>query len=95
MAMVQHDMTAHFDRMYPSMTSIYATRYRVDRNILQSIGKTIQLLKRNVKTALRLSTSYYHQLPDSPELSGMVQGKADVLQLSTQQSDAMLKAHKS
>ena len=53
---VQHDMTAHFDRMYPSMTSLYASRYKVDKNILLSIGKTIRHLERNVETALGVST---------------------------------------
>ena len=89
--MVQHDMTAHFDRMYPAMTSIYASRYKVDRNILLSIGKTIRCLKRNVETALGVSKTHYKQLPGAPAIGGMVQGKADVPQLSTQQSDAMLK----
>ena len=91
--MVQHDMTAHFDRMYPAMTAIYASRYKVDRNILLSIGKTIRCLKRNVETALGVSKTHYKQLPGAPAIGGMVQGKADVPQLSTQQSDAMLKAH--
>ena len=92
---VQHDMTAHFDRMYPSMTSLYASRYRVDKNILLSIGKTIRHLERNVETALGVSDASYSQSSDAPEIGGMVQGKADVPQFSTQQSDAMLKAHKS
>jgi hypothetical protein len=93
MCSVQHDMTAHFDCMYPAMTSIYASRYKVDKNIMLSIGKTIQKLKRNVETSLGISDKSYTQLPDRPEIGGMVQGKADVPQLSTQQSDAMLKAH--
>ena len=92
--MVQHDMSSHFDRMYPAMTSIYASRYKVDRNILLSIGKTIQSLQRNVETGLGISDASYCQMPNAPEIGGMVQGKADVPQLSTQQSDAMLKAHK-
>ncbi len=92
---VQHDMTAHFDRMYPSMTSLYASRYKVDKNILLSIGKTIRQLERNVETALGVSDASYSQLQGAPEIGGMVQGKADVPQLSTQQSDALLKAHES
>ena len=32
---VQHDMTAHFDRMYPAtMTSIFASKYGVDSNVM-------------------------------------------------------------
>jgi hypothetical protein len=91
---IQHDMSAHFDRMYPAMTNIYASRYKVDKNILLLIGKTVQRLRRNIETALGVSSRHYEQLPDMPNIGGMVQGKADVPQLSTQQSDAMLKAHK-
>lgn len=93
-ATVQHDMTAHFDRMYPAMTSLYAAKYNVDQNILLSINKTVELLQRNVETALGVSDTTYSQGPNEPELGGMVQGKADVPQWSTQQTDAMLKAHK-
>ena len=92
--MIQHDMAAHFDRMYPEMTSIYASRYGVSENILTSIGQTIQQLKRNVETSLGLSEATYQQEEDAPRLGGMVQGKADVPQLSTQQSDILLQAHK-
>ena len=91
---VQHDMSTHFDRLYPAMTSIYASRYKVDKNIMLSIGKTICHLQRNVETLLGVSDKSYRQLENAPEIGGMVQGKADVPQLSTQQSDAMLKAHK-
>ena len=92
---VQHDMSAHFDRMYPAMTSIYASCYKVDKSIMLSIGKTIRSLQRNVETSLGISEKSYRQLKNFPDIGGMVQGKADVPQLSTQQSDAMLKAHKS
>jgi hypothetical protein len=40
-----------------------------------------------------VSVGSYYQEADQPWLGGMVKGKADVPQLSTQQSDAMLKAH--
>ena len=91
--MVQHDMAAHFDRMYPAMTSIYAQKYNVDQGIMQSIGRTIDTLRRNVETALGLSSETYQQEEDAPHLGGMVQGKADVPQWSTQQSDVLLRAH--
>jgi hypothetical protein len=93
MGSIQHDMTAHFDRMYPAMTSIYATRYGVDPNIMLCINKTIESLRRRVETSLGLSSSSYDNAPDKSPLGGMVQGKADVPQWSTQQSDAMLLAH--
>ena len=40
-----------------------------------------------------VSDGYYYQEADQPQIGGMVQGKANVPQLLTQQSDAMLKAH--
>ena len=92
--MIQHDLTAHFDRMYPEMTNIYASRYGVDKKILLSISSTISSLRRNVETAMGVSSEAYYQEADEARIGGMVQGKADVPQLSTQQSDAMLKAHK-
>lgn len=93
--MIQHDMAAHFDRMSPSMTNIYAQRYNVSENILQTISGTIARLTRNVETAMGLSQATYSQEEDAPEIGGMVQGKADVPQLSTQQSEILLRAHKS
>ena len=95
MATIQHDMTAHFDRMHPSTSAITASKYGVDKNIILCINRTIVRLKRNVETALGVSDEHYTQLPDEPTIGGMVQGKADVPQWSTQQSDAMLKAHDS
>ena len=94
MGMVQHDMTAHFDRMYPEMTAIYGTKFGVDIRLLRCINKTIFHLERNVETALGISESSYRQEPNAPRIGGMVQGKADVPQLSTQQSDILLKAQK-
>ena len=93
--MIQHDMAAHFDRMYPSMTNIYSQRYNVAGTILQTCSGTIARLQRNVETAMGISGAAYYQEEDAPEIGGMVQGKADVPQLSTQQSEVLLKAHKS
>lgn len=93
--MIQHDLAAHFDRMSTSMTNVYAQRYKVYEGILQSVSGTVARLERNVETALGLSNETYAQEDDGPEIGGMVQGKADVPQLSTQQSEVLLKAHKS
>lgn len=95
LATIQHDMTAHFDRMYTATTSVTGRKYGVEENIILCINKTIAQLRRNVETALGVSDEQYLQLPGEPLLGGMVQGKADVPQWSTQQSDAMLKAHDS
>jgi hypothetical protein len=92
---LQHDMAAHFDRISPEMTATTASKYGVSHNVMTSIGSTIALLQRNVETSLGISKGSYKQEPNEPRLGGMVQGKADVPQLSTQQSDIMLKAHKS
>lgn len=92
---LQHDMTAHFDRMQPEVTTVLATKYGVSQEIMKAIGATIASLKRNVETFMGVSEGSYRQVDGEPKLGGMVQGKADVPQLSTQQSDVMLRAHKS
>ncbi len=51
------------------------------------------MLECHVETALGVSHNSYSQATSSSILCGMVQGKADVPQLSTQQMDIMLKAH--
>ena len=91
---LQHDMTAHFDRISPEMTTSYGTKYRVASNVMICLCATIASLRRNVETALGVSKGSYGQEDGEWRLGGMVQGKADVPQLSTQQSDIMLKAHK-
>lgn len=90
---IQHDMTAHFDRMYPAMTSIYAMKFGVDPSIMLCINRTIEQLTRRVETTLGVSETFYCNRADRVPIGGMVQGKADVPQWSTQQSDALLKAH--
>jgi hypothetical protein len=95
LGIIQHDMTAHFDRMLPERTAMIATKYGVSENLMTSIGKTITGLRRNVETSLGISSGTYGQETGAPRLGGMVQGKADVPQLATQQSDIMLKTHKS
>ena len=89
----QNDVTGHFDRMWPELTSVFASKFGVSLAVMESIGKTIHILECNVETALGVSTASYSQATSSSQLSGMVQGKADVPQLSTQQMDIMLKTH--
>ena len=91
---VQHDMSAHFDRMYPSMTSIYASKTGVKESVMMCINGTIARLRRRIETALGVSDETYGNAPTRVPLGGMVQGKADVPQWSTQQSDALLKTHR-
>ena len=90
----QNDMTGHFDRMWPDLTSVIATKYGVSRTIMTCLSRTIAKLERNVETALGISTQSYSQGSSASRLGGMVQGKADVPQLSTQQMDVMLKTHR-
>jgi hypothetical protein len=89
---MQHDMTAHFNRMYPAMTSLYASKYGIDDNVMLCINRTIEKLQRQVETSLGVSEATYGNTPGTVPLGGMVQGKADVPQWSTQQSNAMLYA---
>jgi hypothetical protein len=89
---IQHDMTAHIDRMYPAMTSIYASRYGVDKSVMLCINKTIAALERQIESSLGLFETSYGKPEGQPLLGEMVQGKADVPQWLMQQSDAMLRA---
>jgi hypothetical protein len=93
MGSIQHDMSAHFDRMYPAMTAIYGRQYGVEENVLLCLNRTIEHLQRRVETTLGVSDTSYGNVPDRTPLGGMVQGKADIPQWSTQQSDALLRAH--
>ena len=61
----QNDMTGHFDRMWPEMTSIFATKYGVSRNVMLCLSRTIAKLNRNVETALGVSTVSYSQATSS------------------------------
>ena len=83
-AFMQHDCSAHFDRIYPENTSVFATKYGVDKNILTSVAKTVESMERHVETGLGISERYYGNGAGKPRLNGMVQGKADVPQLATQ-----------
>ncbi len=83
-------MTAHFNRMYPEITAMSATKYAVSKPIMMSIGATIAVLKRNIETFMGLLEGSYQQVEGERRIGGMVQGKADVPQLSTQQCDIML-----
>jgi hypothetical protein len=44
---LQHDMTANFDRMYPEMTLIYATKYAVSDGVMRLVSRTIGKLRQN------------------------------------------------
>lgn len=74
---LQHDMTAHFDRMYPEMIAMYATKYAVSESVMTSISATLAKLRRNVETSLGVSEKTYGQETGAVRLIGMVQGKAD------------------
>ena len=68
---LQHDMMAHFNRIYPEMTAITASKYGVSENVMTSIGKTIALLQRNVETSLGISNGSYKQETNEPRIGGM------------------------
>ena len=67
---LQHNMTAHFDRMQPELTTVLATKYRVSQEIMKSIGATIAALKHNVETFMGVSEGTYQQEEGEPKLGG-------------------------
>ena len=55
----QNDMMGHFDRMWPDLTLIIATKYGVSQNITACLSRTIAKLICNVETSLGISESSY------------------------------------
>eukprot|EP00956_Cyclotella_meneghiniana_P006228 scaffold8104_cov47-Cyclotella_meneghiniana.AAC.6 len=76
-AMFAADLTACFDRMFPSLSNIAAGKYGMDPNVLLARWKTIQNMRRL----------------GEPEIAGELQGKGDVAILYCLQSSITMNAH--
>ncbi|NCG03649.1 MAG: hypothetical protein GWP22_09365, partial [Actinomycetales bacterium] len=94
MTSVQYDAVAHFDRIHPANSAVYAQKTRVESTVLKCIQMTMERLESHPQTVLGISDMYYSQLPGEPFIGGEVQGKADVPQKSSQQADVIIKVHK-
>ena len=46
--MIQHDCSAHFDRMYPANANVTATKKAVAREICLCTAKTIEKMERRI-----------------------------------------------
>ena len=57
MAMIQHDATAHFDRILKGNATVLARKFMVSLPIMLCIAATIHAMKRNVETGLGVSKS--------------------------------------
>ncbi|KAL3796822.1 hypothetical protein ACHAWO_002060 [Cyclotella atomus] len=89
-----YDLVANYDRIFKSISNLFAQRCGMDKNILRARALVIENMRRRVKTALGTSTESYGQEPNEPKVGGEVQGKGDVPSLWCVQSNTLLRAHK-
>ena len=68
-AMFVADLTACFDRMFPSLSNIAAGKFGMDPKILLARGKTIQQMRRQVRTGHGVSRESYGNEPGEPEIA--------------------------
>eukprot|EP00956_Cyclotella_meneghiniana_P033092 scaffold93176_cov89-Cyclotella_meneghiniana.AAC.1 len=92
-AMFAADLTACFDRMFPSLSNVSAGKFGMEKNVLLSRGKTIQKMRRAVRTGHGVSEATYGNEEGEPEIAGELQGKGDVAILYCLQSSITLDAH--
>eukprot|EP00956_Cyclotella_meneghiniana_P006230 scaffold8106_cov56-Cyclotella_meneghiniana.AAC.2 len=92
-AMFAADLTACFDRMFPSLSNIAAGKFGMDPNVLLARGKTIQNMRRQVQTGHGVSRESYGNEQGEPEIAGELQGKGDVAILYCLQSSITMNAH--
>ena len=65
----------------------------MDPNVLLARGKTIQHMRRQVRTGHGVSRESYGNEPGEPEIAGELQGKGDVAILYCLQSSITMNAH--
>eukprot|EP00956_Cyclotella_meneghiniana_P004437 scaffold5449_cov52-Cyclotella_meneghiniana.AAC.5 len=87
------DLTAYFDRMFPSLSNVSAGKFGMEKNVLLSRGRTIQKMRRAVRTGHGVSEVTYGNEEGEPEIAGELQGKGDVAILYCLQSSITLDAH--
>ena len=93
-AMFAADLTACFDRMFPSLSNLTAGKFGVDVNILRCRGKVIEALRRAVRTGNGESDATYGNEPGYVfQIAGECQGKGDVALLYAILSSINLDAH--
>eukprot|EP00956_Cyclotella_meneghiniana_P003485 scaffold4250_cov47-Cyclotella_meneghiniana.AAC.1 len=92
-AMFAADLTACFDRMFPSLSNVSAGKFGMEKNVLLSRGRTIQKMRRAVRTGHGVSEATYGNEEGEPEIAGELQGKGDVAILYCLQSSITLDAH--
>lgn len=92
-AMFAADLTACFDRMFPSLSNIAAGKFGMDANVLRARGSIIQNMRRAVRTGHGVSDDTYGNAQGEPEIAGELQGKGDVAILYCLQSSIALNTH--
>ena len=87
------DCKACFDRVLYSQSNIYAAKQNFSDNLLIARAMCVERMARHVKTGAGISETSYQNEDGQPQLSGELQGKADVPVLFCNQSSVFLKSH--
>jgi hypothetical protein len=94
-AMFAADLTACFDRMWPSLGNVTCGKFGLQVAPMRSRGETIQNLKRAVRTGHGVSQQVYQNTPNDYRIIGELQGKGDVALIYMLLSSTVLEAHSS
>ena len=94
-AMFAADLTACFDRMWPSLGNITCGKFGLQPAPMRSRGETIQNLKRAVRTGHGVLKQVYQNTPNDYRIIGELQGKGDVALIYMLLSSTVLQAHSS
>jgi hypothetical protein len=94
-AMFAADLTACFDRMWPSLGNITCGKFGLQPAPMRSRGETIQNLKRAVRTGHSVPQRVYQNTPNDYRIMGELQGKGDVALIYMLLSSTVLEAHSS
>jgi hypothetical protein len=89
------DLTACFDRMWPSLGNVTCGKFGLQPAPMKSRGDTIQNLKRSVRTGHGVSQKVYQNTPNDYRIIGELQGKGDVALIYMLLSSTVLEAHSS
>jgi hypothetical protein len=87
------DLTACFDRMWPSLGNITSGKFGLEVQPMISRGKTRETLRRSVRTGHGVSEVTYQNEPGHAKIIGELQGKGDVALIYALLSSTVLEAH--
>ena len=92
-AMFAADLTACFDRMWKELGNLASGKFGLEVAPMISRSKTIEKLKRSVRTGHGVSEQVYMEVDGEPRIIGELQGKGDVALIYMLLSSTIFDAH--